>query len=117
MSVEFDATIVSSASGRGGALVDVPDHVVAALGGGKARIPVVATFDGVEYRGSLMRMGGPGHCIGILKDLRAAIGKQVGDTVAVTLTLDDAPRVVELPDDVAAALDAAGARAANDPLS
>ena len=51
----FRATVM--AGGGGGHLVRVPPEVVAALGG-KGRIPVRATFDGVPYRGSVVRMGG-----------------------------------------------------------
>src|SRR4051812_21911638 len=49
----------------GGAYVEVPGAVVAALGGG-GRIPVQATSDGVEYRGSIASMGGC-MVLGVLK--------------------------------------------------
>lgn len=52
---------------------------------GKGRVKVLATFDGVSYEGSLVRMGTPEHIIGIRKDIRAKIGKQPGDTVFVTI--------------------------------
>lgn len=52
---------------------------------GKGRVKVLATFDGVEYRGSLVRMETPGHIIGVRKDIRAQIGKQPGQTVWVTI--------------------------------
>jgi hypothetical protein len=50
---------------RGGAFVAVPADVVDALGG-KGRIPVRATFDGVAYEGSVVflpspRSSGVGH--------------------------------------------------------
>jgi hypothetical protein len=109
----FEATIED---GRGGgALVTVPAEVDAALGG-RGRIPVQATFDGVPYRGSVVTMGGA-RCIGLLKAIRDEIGKGPGDTVAVTLEPDTAERVVEVPDDLAAALAHAGLRPAFDALS
>lgn len=111
----FDAVIRPSGSGAGGALVGVPGEVVEALGGG-GRIPVLATFDGVDYRGSVMSMG-DGPCIGILKSIRTSIGKQPGDTVRVTLERDTAERVVEVPDDFAAALEQADLRDVFDNLS
>ena len=52
---------------------------------GKGRVKVHATFDGVGYDGSLVRMGTPCHILGLRKDIRARIGKQPGDTVAVRL--------------------------------
>ena len=49
---------------------------------------------------------------------RTAAGIEAGETVTVTLELDTEPRTVEVPDDLAAALDAdAAARAAFDALS
>ena len=52
---------------------------------GKGRVKVRATFDGVPYEGSLVRMKTPGHILGIRKDIRAKIGKQPGDQVHVEL--------------------------------
>lgn len=49
----------------------------------KGRVKVHATFDGIEYEGSLVRMKTPGHIIGIRKDIRAKINKQPGDTIEV----------------------------------
>jgi hypothetical protein len=100
----FDAVITES--DRGGAYVRVPPEVVAALGG-KGRIPVRATFDGIAYRGSVVSMGGE-KIIGLLKDIRAQLGKQQGDIVTVTLELDEAERTVEVPEDLQAALEQAG---------
>jgi hypothetical protein len=100
----FEAEIVEVEGG--GAFVRVPDDVVAALGG-KGRIPVEATFDGVAYRGSVVSMGG-GKVLGVLKGIRAELGKQPGDTVTVTLAADTAPRTVEVADDLRTALAAAG---------
>ncbi|MGW4841239.1 YdeI/OmpD-associated family protein [Nocardia brasiliensis] len=104
---------VESARG-GGAFVAVPAAVSAALGGG--RVPVRATFDGIEYRGSIVDMGS-GPCLGVLKAIRTQLGKGPGDTVLVTVARDDAERTIEVPDDLAAALHAAGLRAAFDGLS
>lgn len=112
---QFEAAIQSSGTGRGGALVPVPPEVIEALGGG-GRIPVLATFDGIAYKGSIVSMGS-GPCIGILKSIREEIGKQPGDTVAVTLVRDSGERTVDVPDDLAAALAEAGAREAFDKLS
>jgi hypothetical protein len=101
---------------RGGAYVEVPDGVVEALGGGR-RIPVRATFGGIDYRGSIVSMGGEAMVIGVLKSIRDELGAQPGDAVSVTVDRDDAPRSVEVPADLAAALDAAGLTAAFAALS
>ena len=51
----------------------------------KGRVKVHATFDGAEYDGSLVKMKTPCHILGLRKDIRAAIGKQPGDKVRVTV--------------------------------
>jgi hypothetical protein len=95
----FDAEI---REGRGGgAFVEVPFDVKAAYGSARPRVKV--TFDGEPYRGSIAPMGGT-SLIGILKDIRGKIGKDIGDSVRVTVEPDDAPREIEVPDDVRAAL-------------
>lgn len=66
-----------------GAYVEFPYDVRTEFGRG--RVKVLATFDGVPYEGSLVRMGTPGHILGLRKDIRAKIGKQPGDRVEVTL--------------------------------
>jgi hypothetical protein len=66
-----------------GAYVEIPFDVKAEFG--KGRVSVTATFDGVLYEGSIVKMGTPCHIIGILKDIRAKIGKQPGDAVKVTI--------------------------------
>ena len=109
----FDATIIEARGG--GAYVEVPANALAGLGG-KGRIPVRATFDGLDYRGSVVTMGGV-RCIGVLKDIRTKLGKGPGDTVAVTLAADTEERTVEVPADLGAALARACATAAFAKLS
>lgn len=99
----FTATIEKADSG--GSFVVVPFDVEATFG--KKRVPVQATIDGAPYRGSVVSMGGTRHVLGILKEIRAAIGKEIGDTVEVVLEEDTAPREVEVPDDLQTALAAA----------
>jgi hypothetical protein len=109
----FDAPLM--AEGRGGAYVEVPADAVAALGGGK-RIPVRASFDGIEYRGSVVSMGG-GMILGVLKAIRQSLGKEPGDIVSVEVERDTATRTVDVPADLAAAFEEAGSRPAFDALS
>lgn len=42
--------------------------------------PVFTTFDDIEYVSSIVKMGTPCHIIGIRKEIRARIGKWLGDT-------------------------------------
>lgn len=79
---EFDA-VICKVPELDGAYIEFPYDVRTEFGRG--RVKVRATFDGVPYDGSLVRMKTPGHILGLRKDIRAAIGKQPGDTVHVTL--------------------------------
>lgn len=79
---EFDAEI-KKVPDINGAYIEIPFDVKAEFG--KGRVPVYATFDGVAYEGSLVRMKTPCHIIGIRKDIREQIGKQPGDKIHVTL--------------------------------
>jgi len=98
---KFKAKIESSHGGSGGAWVKVPFDVEKVFG--KMRVPILATIDGEPYRGTLMRMGTPYHVLGVLKGIRAKIGKDVGDPVSVTVTEDKSERIVAVPKDLAAA--------------
>lgn len=86
---EFDAVILREPD-QGGAYVEVPFDVREAFG--KGRVPVHATFDGEAYAGQLVKMGTPGHILGVRKDIRQRIGKQPGDTVHVTLAERTPPK-------------------------
>ncbi len=79
---EFEA-VIKKVPDIDGAYIDFPYDVKTEFG--KGRVAVTATFDGVVYEGSLVRMKTPNHIIGIRKDIREKIGKQAGDTVKVTI--------------------------------
>ncbi|MBB3678600.1 YdeI/OmpD-associated family protein [Modestobacter versicolor] len=94
----------------------VPPEVLEALGGGR-KPAVTVTVGGHTYRTSIGSMGGQ-SLIPVSAENRAAAGVAAGDAVEVDVELDDAPRVVEVPADLAAALDAhPAARARFDALS
>jgi hypothetical protein len=97
--------------------VVLPAEVAAAMGG-RARIPVMGTINGAAFRGSTMPMGDGRHCVGFRRAIQVQARVEVGDTVAIEIDRDDAPRTVDLPEDLAAALAAEpGARAAFDAMS
>ena len=101
--MEFEATIEPGS--RGGALVRLPDSAADHFGT-KARFPVRATFNGVEYRGSAMPMGDGAFCVGVTKAVQAEAGVGAGHTVTVTLRRNDEERRVEVPDELAEAVQA-----------
>src|SRR5690242_10641107 len=82
--------------------IEVPAEVVDALGGGR-RPKVVVTVNGTSYRSSVASMGGR-FLVGVSAENRALLGVAGGDVVEVDLELDTAPRTVEVPQDLAAAL-------------
>jgi hypothetical protein len=86
----------------------VPADVVDALGAGK-RPPVVVNVNGYEYRSTIAPMGGR-FLVPFSAERRNESGIAGGDAIEVELAVDTAPRVVEVPDDLKAAL--AGAPAA-----
>ena len=65
---------------------------------------VQAVIAGQPYRGSLMPMGDGTYCLGVLKSIQEAAGVKVGDAITVELELDTAPRVVDVPPDLAQAI-------------
>ncbi len=95
--------------------IEVPPEVVEQLGGGK-RAAVEVSVNGFEYRSTVAVMGGR-FMIPFSSDKRAATGIGGGDPITVDLELDTAPRDVEVPADLAEALDAAGLRPAFDALA
>ena len=83
---------------------------------GRARAPVVVAVGGHSYRSTIAIMGGRAF-VPLRASHRAAAGVTAGATIAVTLTLDTAPREIAPPDALAAALADAGVRPAWDALS
>jgi hypothetical protein len=82
----------------------IPDAAVEELGGG-GRPKVVVTVNGYTFRSSIARMGGE-YWLGVSAERRTAAGISAGDLLDLEIELDTAPRQIEVPDDLAAALDA-----------
>jgi hypothetical protein len=85
------------------AAVVLDDGQVAAVGEGARRFPVVATVNGYTWRTSVARMGGE-FLLGLPREVRQGAGVEAGEEVDVTIQLDTAPREVEVPEALAAAL-------------
>ena len=84
---------------------------------GEARPPVRGTVNGVPFRSRLAVYGGE-TMLGLTNAFRASAGIAEGDEVEVVIERDDAPREVEVPPALQAALDGdAVARAAFEGLS
>lgn len=84
---EFESEIIGA--NRGGAFVKFPYDAKKEFGKGRVRVHV--TFDGIPYDGSLVNMGVKNddgsicYIVGILKEIRKKIAKDIGDKVSVTL--------------------------------
>ena len=100
--MRFRATILQD--GKTATGIPVPDEIVEALGAGK-RPKVTVTVNGFTYRSSIAAIGGT-YMVGVSAENRAGAGVAGGDEVEVEIELDTAPRVVDVPPDFAAALDA-----------
>lgn len=83
--------------------IQVPDAVVADLGGGK-RPAVRVTINGYTYRSTVATMSGV-FMLPVSAEVRAGAGVQAGDDVDVDIERDNEPREVVVPPDFAAALD------------
>lgn len=98
--MKFTTTILSS--GKTATGLPVPESVVEALDAGK-RIPVVVTINEYSYRSSIVFYAGQ-YLIALSAENRAGAGVAAGESVEVEVQLDEQPREVEVPADLAEAL-------------
>jgi hypothetical protein len=110
--MRYETTLLLTGNNTG---IEVPPEVLEELGAGK-RPAVVVSVNGFEYRSTVGSMRGK-YLIPFSSDKRAATGLKGGETITVELSVDTAPRTVEPPTDLAAALEAAGVRGAFDALA
>jgi hypothetical protein len=102
--LEFEG-ILNGMEGMEALSIDFP-YDVFELYGVKGQVKVKITYDGVPYQGSLAKMGTDCHWLLVRKDIRKLIGKNAGDTVKVTVQRDLEERMVEIPDELLALLEA-----------
>ena len=105
--MRFETTMFLSGNNTG---IEVPPEVIDGLGAGR-KPPVVVTVNGYEYRSTVAPMGGK-FLLPFSAQRRKESGIKGGDAIDVEITVDTAPRTVEVPDDLQAALDASPAAAA-----
>jgi hypothetical protein len=85
------------------AAVVLDEQQVLAIGDGAKRFPVRATVNGHSWRTTIAPMRGE-FLLGLSRAVREAAGVEAGQKVAVRIELDTAPREVEIPPPLAAAL-------------
>jgi hypothetical protein len=74
--------------------------------GKRGRVAVRGTINGVPFRSSVFRMGDAPYFMVVNRRMREEGSLSAGQTVSVVMERDDAPRSVEVPADLQAALDA-----------
>lgn len=73
---------------------------------GAKRVPVKVSINGAEYRSTIMRMDGR-YMMAVPKNFRDAANIKSGETIRVAMEKDDQPREIEVPSDLAKAIDRA----------
>ncbi|MCU1437639.1 MAG: hypothetical protein JWP66_726 [Naasia sp.] len=95
-SVTFDTVVEGGAGSTSG--IPVPEEALERLGRG-TRFPVIVTIGSYSYRTTVTPYRGQ-IMLSLSAENRAGAGIAAGESISVTLAPDDAPRVVELPDDL-----------------
>ena len=81
----------------------IPPGVATALGGLK-QMRVVGTVNGVAHQSSTYPWQGHNLYVGVHKATREAAGVAIGDEVEIEISRDDRPRVLQLAQELEAAL-------------
>lgn len=101
----LEITSKLKADGEGGAwtFIFFPKRVTDFLGS-KAMVPVSGTIAGMDFRTTLAPSGKGTHVMTVSKALQAAARVKAGDTVKMTLRVDDEERAITVPPDLRGAL-------------
>ncbi len=98
--IEFEAAIVRLPGKIAWPVFYIPASFAADT---KGRINVMATLDGAQFHGTLLPSR-KGHYLVYSQAMRKHCGKEIGGTVHVLLEVENQPRELELPHELAAAL-------------
>lgn len=99
-SVEFETVLLMEDGGVG---IEVPQAALAALGYRGSRPPVLVTMNGFTYRSTVAVYAGKSY-LPVRREVQEKAGVAGGHRVTVRLDLDQSPRTVDLPADLARAL-------------
>lgn len=97
--MKFKTTILQVGNNTG---IEVPEEIILKFGAGK-KPPVVVTLKGYTYRSTVAVMGGK-YLIPLSAEHRNNSTAKGGENLEVNLELDTAPRIVNVPEDLAAKL-------------
>lgn len=99
----FKARLIARGPGGAWTHLDIPFSVEKEFGT-KARVPVAGTLNGFAFRTSLMPNGDGTHSMAVNKAMQAGAEAAAGDLVTVSIDLDRAERVVDIPPELGSAL-------------
>ena len=97
MTGKFEYKTLLIKGGQNGIYAEFPYDVYKEFGTRKA-VRVKVSFDGSNYKMSLLPKGGGSHWLHVRKEIRLNIGKDEGDEISVCLEKDDSPRNVNIPE-------------------
>jgi uncharacterized protein YdeI (YjbR/CyaY-like superfamily) len=101
MAYQFRAELEGSTRSSG-TYVCIPPSVMKRFGG-RVRVPVRATINGVTWQTTIANMGA-GPMIGVTAATRKAAGIERGDRITVSIAEDTEARTVDVPSDFAKAM-------------
>lgn len=109
--LSFEATMENWAEGMDYCAVPVPAEITATLGTHGPVLVLARLNDSAPFQVSLFPVGGGRHYVRLKGKVRKETGTKTGDRVRLRITVIDRADV-SYPDDLLAALEAAGATAA-----
>ena len=93
--IKYTTTILTFGNNTG---IEIPEDILAKLNGGKKPL-VIVRLNNYTYRSAVAKMGDK-FLISLSAENRKNANVKGGDTFAVELELDTAPRTVEIPTDL-----------------
>lgn len=101
---QFETQLIKS-SGKGGRVfIVLPPDTCESLRK-KGRIPVCGSFNGLDFRLTLMPGGDGSYYLFVSKAVLKVLNKTAGDFIRVEIDHDAAPRIHEIPEDLTEALE------------
>lgn len=97
----FETILAGDYNNSSATAIKFPFDVEEVFGG--KRVPVCGTINDAPFRSTIFRMRGENFMV-VNRELREAANANAGDTVRVVIERDNAPRTIEAPPDLVAAL-------------
>ena len=97
----FETELIADYNNSSATAIKFPFDVETVFGA--KRVPVCGTINGAAFRSTIFRMHGEQFMV-VNRELRVKANAKAGDMVRVEIERDTAPRTVEVPADLLAAL-------------